>query len=270
MKRLFALPLSLACLVSLSCPIAHADTRPWQDDSTITALFEKEKVSGTFVVYDVSAGRMIGHDRKRAQTRYLPASTFKIPNSLIGLDTGAVKSVDEVLPYGGKPQPVKAWEHDMNLRQAIKISNIPIYQELARRITLERMRTAVKQLDYGNTDIGQTVDQFWLKGPLKISAVEQTLFLAKLAQDQLPFSHEAQEAVREITLLERGDGWELHGKTGWTGRAVPNVGWWVGWVKKGNRIYSFALNLNDDDQGTRLPKREALGKACLKTLGLLE
>jgi beta-lactamase class D len=41
-------------------------------------------------------------------------------------------------------------------------------------------------MDYGNTEIGTAVDTFWLPGPLKISAVEQTRFLAKLAQDALP------------------------------------------------------------------------------------
>jgi beta-lactamase class D len=106
----------------------------WQDSPVIGKLFNSSNVKGTFVLYDPGANRFIGHDRVRAGTRFIPASTFKIPNSLIGLSSGAVKSVDEVLPYGGKPQPIKAWEHDMGLREAIKISNVPIYQELARRI----------------------------------------------------------------------------------------------------------------------------------------
>lgn len=96
----------------------------WEDSPAIDKLFGSFGVKGTFVLYDVGANRITGHDRVRAETRFIPASTFKIPNSLIGLSTGAVKSLDEVLPYGGKPQPVKAWEHDMGLREAIKISNI--------------------------------------------------------------------------------------------------------------------------------------------------
>ncbi len=52
---------------------------------------------------------------------------------------------------------MKEWEHDMGLRDAIKISNVPIYQELARRIGLERMKAGVEKLDYGNKDIGEVV-----------------------------------------------------------------------------------------------------------------
>lgn len=111
--------------------------------------------------------------------RFLPASTFKIPNSLIELSVGAVRSVDEVLPYKGPSQPfVKAWAKDMGRREAISLSNVPIYQELARRIGLDRMRENIVRMDYGNKEVGASVDSFWLSGPLKISAVEQALFLA--------------------------------------------------------------------------------------------
>ena len=85
---------------------------------------------------------MTGSARKPASFPLPP----KVANSLIGLSTGAVRSADEVLPYGGKPQRFKAWEHDMSLRDAIKASNVPVYQELARRIGLERMRANVSRL----------------------------------------------------------------------------------------------------------------------------
>lgn len=48
------------------------------------------------------------------------------------------------------------------------------------------MRANVSRLGYGNAEIGQVVDNFWLVGPLKISAMEQTRFLLRLAQE-LPF-----------------------------------------------------------------------------------
>ncbi|MFA6291027.1 MAG: class D beta-lactamase [Victivallales bacterium] len=236
----------------------------WQDGPELSKLFSTSGVKGTFVLYDVSANRFIGHERFRAETRFIPASTFKIPNSLIGLSTGVVKSVDEVMPYGGKPQPVKAWEHDMGLREAIKISNVPIYKELARRIGLDAMRENFAKIGYGNGEIGTAVDDFWLIGPLKISAVEQAQFLARLAKDELPFPKDIQAKVREIVQLEQGNGWILYGKTGWDSK----IGWWVGWVQKENRIYSFALNIDMPDT-TNAAKRIELGKACLKTLGVL-
>ena len=240
----------------------------WQNSPKIAELFSKAGVQGTFVLYDVSANRLIGHDRVRAETRFIPASTFKIPNSLIGLSVGAVESVTEVLPYGGEPQPFDAWEKDMGLRDAIKISNVPVYQELARRIGLERMRNNVVMMGFGNQEIGTVVDNFWLVGPLKISALEQAQFLARLAQDTLPFSTRDQETVREIVRLEQGDNWTLHGKTGWVNAPNAGVGWWVGWVKKDNRVYAFALTI-DIHQAADAAKRVELGMASLRALGVI-
>lgn len=163
---------------------------------------------------------------------------------------------------------MKDWERDMSLRDAIKISNVPIYQELARRIGLERMREYIGKLDYGNADPGTVVDRFWLDGPLAISAVEQTFFLARLAKDELPLPKEIQAAVRDIARLEGGEGWELFGKTGSALKYSPAIGWWVGWVRKGDRIYTFALNI-DMAGPEEFGKRVDVGRACLKALGLL-
>lgn len=240
----------------------------WKDSAAVGELFKKAGVTGTFVLYDVDAGRFVGHNQARSIVRFVPASTFKIPNSLIGLSVGAVNSVDNVLPYGGKPQPFDAWEKDMGLREAIALSNVPIYQELARRVGLERMRANVSKLGYGNRNIGATVDTFWLKGPLKISAVEQARFLARLAQSKLPICEDVQESVREIVYLEQGDNWQLYGKTGWENAPGRGVGWWVGWVQKDDRVYTFALNI-DIQEASDASKRVAIGKASLEALGML-
>ncbi|PTN38239.1 class D beta-lactamase [Desulfonatronum sp. SC1] len=239
----------------------------WQDSPHVGQLFRDAGVTGTFVLYDVAAEQLVGHNRERAYTQFIPASTFKVANLLIGLSAGAAKDVDEVLPYGGRPQPVKAWEKDMNLREAITLSNIAIYQELARRIGLARMRDAVGAIDYGNGEIGTVIDRFWLVGPLKISAVEQTLFLNRLAQGTLPFPQDKQEAVRDAIQLEQRDHSTLYGKTGWENFPNPGVGWWVGWVSKNGRDYAYALNI-DIREASDATKRVELGKASLKALGV--
>ncbi len=263
MKRVFALFAALA----LSIQVSFAQT--YREAPELKPCFEDAGVAGTFVLFDVAADTMLVWDEARAKQRLTPASTFKIANSLIGLDVGAVKDVDEVLPYGGKPQPRKEWERDMGLREAIKISNVPIYQELARRIGLERMREGVRKLGYGNMEIGNTVDRFWLVGPLAISAVEQTEFLRRLVGGTLPIDSKAQRAVREITLIEKTDVYELHAKAGWfVGPTPPQIGWWVGWIEREKHVYPFALNFdiqNNADADKRIP----LGRACLKALGKL-
>lgn len=258
MKSFFAL-----LLLSLASPVWA-----WQEQPAIAELFQAAGVRGTFVLLDVQDGSLRGHAQARAHTRFIPASTFKLANSLIGLEVGAVKDVEQQLPYGGQPQYLKAWERDMGLREAIKISNVPIYQELARRIGLPVMRAKVRQLDYGNAEIGTQVDNFWLVGPLQISAVEQTRFLARLAQGQLPLRATTQAQVREIARLEQGAGWTLYGKTGVAGSYDPDLGWWVGWVEQGDKLYSFALNIDMPQPDTN-GKRIELGKASLRALGLL-
>lgn len=246
---------------------AASQAAEFRHSGAVTQVFKDAGLNGTFIVYDVSADRYTYHDRKRAETRFIPASTFKIANSLIGLEVGSAANVDEVLPYGGKPQRRKEWEKDMSLRDAIKVSNVPVYQELARRTGLQRMREQLKRIGYGNQQPGTVVDMFWLVGPLKISALEQTRFLARLAQDRLSFSKEAMAAVRDITLVEQTDTYELHAKTGRTG-APHDLGWWVGWVRKDGKIYTFALNADirkEEDGDQRIP----VARASLKALGLL-
>ena len=149
----------------------------------IEEIFSKADINATFVLYDMQKEKLITHNQARAQKRYTPASTFKIANSLIGLETKAVKNIDEQIPYLGPENPfIASWKEDMGLRKAIAISNVPIYQELARRIGLERMKHYLKSFEYGNVNTGEIIDRFWLDGPLEISALEQVHFLKKLVQ----------------------------------------------------------------------------------------
>lgn len=263
------LPQLLAVSIFLLASLQPLSARTCKEIPELAKVFSDNGVAGTFVLFDAATDTMSVSDAVRAKKRFTPASTFKIANSLIGLDVGAVKSVDEILPYGGKPQRLKEWERDMGLRDAIKVSNVPVYQELARRIGIERMREGVKKLGYGNTEIGSIVDRFWLDGPLAISAVEQTEFLDRLVKGSLPLRPDALRAVKEITLLEKTDTYELHAKTGWwVGPTAPQIGWWVGWIERDNKVYPFALNidmLKDEDAAKRIP----LGRECLKALGKL-
>ena len=257
---------SLCALLMLVAPLqclAH-----WTESPDLAEQFRSANVAGTFVVLDARTGEMTGYNEKRASTRFVPASTFKVANTLIGLTIGAVRDVEETVEYGGQPQPVKEWERDMSLREAIAMSNVAIYQTLARRIGLNRMARGVELLDYGNKSIGQAVDRFWLDGPLQISAVEQVGFLAKLANHRLPVSEAAQVQTQDILLRDKGEGVSLWAKSGWQNYPNEGVGWWVGWVNSGGINYPFALNM-DMSSADMGPVREKLTRACLKSLGLL-
>jgi beta-lactamase class D len=245
--------------------IATAGAETIVERPDLEAIFAEQGTLGTFALVDVAAETMTVVNRARAEKRTVPASTFKVANSLIALETGAVRDENEILPYGGKPQPVKEWEHDMGLRDAIRISNVPIYQEVARRIGLARMQSMLDRLDYGNRTIGTVVDRFWLDGPLQISPIEQAHFLARLAKRQLPLSLRTQAIVRDIMRLEERNGATLYGKTGWAVSTKPDIGWLVGWIERGEAVHSFALNI-DMATAQEAPKRMAIVKAMLERL----
>jgi len=261
-------PLTLVALALIALPAAAA-AEPWREEPAVAALFRQAGVEGTFVLLEERSGTLRGSNRPRAEQRFVPASSFKIANALIGLSLGAVSSVDELIPYTGDANPfMREWLEPMGLRGAMTVSNVPLYQELARRIGLPRMREAIVRLGYGNQQIGTNVTTFWLRGPLAISAVEQTRFLSRLAHRTLPFPAEAQRQVAEITQVDGGPGWSLHAKTGWQNAPGAGVGWWVGWVQRGERITPFALNLAMTGAADA-PRREQLGRASLQALGIL-
>jgi beta-lactamase class D len=251
-----------ATIASLAVLPAHADIVERID---LEAVFSAQKVAGTFATFEPTSNRVTLVNAERAKRRYVPASTFKIANSLIALETGAVRDENEIVPYGGKKQPFPAWEKDMSMREAIAASAVPIYQELARRIGLEAYQDWLARLDFGNRATGNNVETFWLDGPLEISAVEQAQFAARLARQELPASARAQNLVRDIARLEQRDGRILYGKTGWRFSSKPQLGWWTGWVEQDGTVTGFSLNI-DMHSAADAAKRVALGRTLLDRL----
>lgn len=233
----------------------------------LAEVFVRHNVVGTFVLHDISNDQLVLVNSDRAAERRFPASTFKIANSLLALETGVIADENEVVPYGGKPQMFKSWERDMSIRDGIKISNVPVFQELASRIGIDRYRKWLAVLQYGNAEIGENVKTFWLKGPLKVSPIEQVRFLSKLAQKKLPLSQRSQAIVTEIIRLERKGTSVLYGKTGWSGASSPETGWFVGWVEGEKGIFTFAMNM-DIVSRQDAKKRKLLTKSLLSRLGV--
>ena len=180
-----------------------------------------------------------------------------------------VRDADEVLPYGGGPVAVPAWAKDMSLREAMPISNVPIFQEVARRVGLPRYRDWLARLDYGNRDPGTVVDRFWLDGPLRISALEEAQFNARLGRMALPASSRAQALVHDITRIDNRDGATLHAKTGWyVQRCHTSIGWWSGWVRRESQVQAFTLNMDMPQMGMA-PLRLEIGRNLLARLAIL-
>ena len=181
--------------------------------------FFAEGTLGTFVGYKVDDYLIIASDKVRSGEAKLPASTFKIPNSLIALETGVVGDPDkDVFKWDGVVRSIEAWNKDHTLRSAIAASAVPVYQEIARRIGQERMQKYVDLFDYGNHDIGGGIDQFWLTGNLRIDPVQQIDFVDRLRRSVLPVSKRSQDLVRDILPVTRVGDAVIRAKSGLLGR----------------------------------------------------
>jgi beta-lactamase class D len=266
--------LFLALLV-LSAP-GHAAA--WREHPSWQSSFAQAGVKGTLLVYDEKADVWHVSDAARARQAFLPASTFKLFNALVALDSGAVRDEFEVIRWDGKVRglkdaPVVEWNRDNSLASGMRYSTVWFYQEVARRAGERRMQQWIDRAGYGNRDIGGGIDTFWLHGALRISAEQQIDFLRRLADDRLPFSPRAQEIVRRISITESAPAYVLHAKTGWGTHAAQNsanddLGWYVGWVEHAGRRWFFAMNIDLPAPGDAA-KRVPLAKQLLAQLGAL-
>lgn len=213
-------------------------------DARLGEGFAQRGLRGVFVAFDSAEGRWLTNDADRAACSYLPASTFKIPNSLISLECGAIADADVVLKWDGKDRGIAAWNHDQNMREAFHNSTVWFYQELARRVGEKRMQTWVSSSGYGNADASGGIDTFWLDGKLRISAIQQIDFLVRLREGTLPFKADHMDLVKTIMVADQRKDWVLRAKTGMTLRVEHPIAWYVGWVETSKGAVYFATNFD--------------------------
>jgi beta-lactamase class D OXA-62 len=230
--------------------------------------FADEGVKGTVVVLDGRTQTYRAYDAARAERRLSPASTYKIFNSLLALESGAIDNEREVIPWDGKPRRMKAWNAALNLRDAFRVSCLPCYQILSHKIPRQYAQAKLDEVGYGNRTIGRAADTYWVDDSLQISAREQVDFLQRLAKGTLPFSARSQDIVRNISIVEANAEYVLHGKTGWFTDKKPDIGWWVGWLERDGNLTMIALNIDiqSDADG---PKRARIVRSVLKDLKLI-
>jgi beta-lactamase class D len=235
--------------------------------------FRELGVEGSILIYDLNNDRTFQHNPPRNETAFLPASTFKILNSLIALETGVITDEISVLTWDGIQRKVPQWNRDLNMREAIKLTAIWFYQVLARRVGHEQMQKWVAQARYGNQKIGDKddIDKFWLEGELRITPQEQIQFLRRLYNNDLPFSERSLSIVKDIMIIEQTPDYTLRGKTGWVGfvgNVTPQIGWYVGYLEKGKDVYFFATNIDIRNQRDPAARIE-LTRRCFQELAVL-
>jgi beta-lactamase class D len=237
------------------------------DSDALATAFAAEGARGTMVIRRLSDGREWVHDAARADSGFLPASTFKIVNAAIALETGLVAGPDEHFPWDGVRRTFDGWNRDHTFASAMQASAVPVYQEVARRIGEERMGGWLSRIGYGNADVGGGIDQFWLRGDLRVSAREQVDFLTRFVRGEAGFSPRTVAAVAGMVLTDSGAGWALHAKTGWAFEV--ELGWWAGWTVNEGETYVFALNMAMPDERMDPPRRIRMGRAALEAVGAL-
>lgn len=202
------------------------------------------------VIYDRSTGKTTRLKPELSAQRKPPCSTFKIYNTLIGLELGYLKGTDDLwYKWDGVHRDIEGWNKDLTLREAFRVSAVPAFQGLARQIGSERMKEYIEKIGYGSQDISAGIDTFWLPRPnakpIMISADEQVALLNRLLEGKLPFSEKNIAVLRDIMQTENTNKGTLYGKTGSGQDSLGqwNLGWYVGFLESGGKTYVFACNI---------------------------
>ncbi len=266
-RNLLLLLITNYTLLIISCTPNNVKT-----DNSLKTYFDQQQVTGTFGLYDNGTGQFLVYNLSRFKdSAYLPASTFKIVNSLIGIETGRIVNEKMVIKWDGVTRAVPEWNKDLGMDSAFKVSAVPYYQEVARRIGKDTMQFWLDSLKYGNKKIGGRVDTFWLDNSLKITADEEMGLVKKLYFGQLPFQKRTQDIVKKLMIQEDNTNYRLCYKTGWGHRENGNaLGWIVGWIEENRHPYFFAMNVEGSPQTDMQSLRLDILKGILKREGFFE
>lgn len=234
MKKIFFASIFICSFFSISA----------QELVDFSQYFKEADLEGGFYLYDLKKKTYKISDKADFVRATSPASTFKILNSLIALEVGAIKDENEVIKWDGEKRWLPVWDKDHDLTEAYKNSTVWFYQELARRIGEKNYNKYLKACDYGNKDISGSLTKFWLGTSLLISPKNQLEFLVKLHEEKLPFSKRTYEITKRIMIREQTADYTLRAKTGWDVSGGKDTGWFVGYVEKQDNVYFFALRVH--------------------------
>jgi beta-lactamase class D len=259
-------------LAIISIGLSSCSMNNVEQDDSFKKYFDENKVNGSFALFDNGRGKFVIYNLKRDTTRMLPASTFKIVNALVALQTGVVTTDSTIIKWDGIQRNIGNWNQDLSLAQAFRYSSVPHFQEIARRIGRDTMQKWIDSLKYGNMKIGPAIDSFWLDNSLRISPDEELGLVKKLYFDQLPFRKGVQKAVRDMMLQEDNSNYAISYKTGWGFNDENHaVGWVVGWIEENRHPYFFVLNIEAADPEADIPAiRLNILNRILKQKGFFE
>lgn len=268
----------ILALILLIGSIQSCSLNNIEEDDSLEKYFKKHNLTGTFGMFDNAQGRFLMYnlDHFRDSLR-LPASTFKIVNSLIGLHTGVVPDTNMVIPWDGVQRFVPAWNRDLTMKEAFQASAVPWFQELARRIGKDTMQYWLDSMGYAEqfkkpVITHQNLDTFWLDNSVKVSGDEQLGLVKRLYFDQLPFQKRAHRLVKDMMIMEDNSNYRLSYKSGWaTSDRGAAIGWLIGWIEENQHLYFFVLQVESPDRNYDMSKvRLEILKDILRQHGFME
>ncbi len=232
---------------------------------------------GCFVLFDKNKNKYTIYNELNSKKEVSPCSTFKIMNSLIGLETKVLSDESTTFKWDSSKNYSNAWSKapditeqlhdDKTLKSAAANDAVWYFQELASRIGKDRMQEYLNKVSYGNNDISGGITQFWLQSTLKISPREQVEMLKKLYNYELPFKKRNVEIVKGLFSSNQNNV-TLFGKTGTGGNNTSYTnGWFVGYIEKGENVYFFATNI-EANNNTSGPKAKEITLKIIKEKNL--
>lgn len=266
MKKQLLVILSLSTLIAVSCK--KESSAIIRDD--FKSYYDQFNITGSFVLYDPQKEQQICYNQNQLIQPFIPASTFKICNSLIGLETGAIADENTVIQWDSITRWVPTWNSNQDLKAAFKNSTVWYYQEMARRVGGEQMKRWLTKSNYGNMDTTGGIDKFWLTGSLRITPLQQIDFLTKFRNYELPFSKRSIDITKKIMVVKDTTNYTLRAKTGWSEQEGMQIGWYVGYVEKGDNVYYFAncVQLKGGATDNFIRSRKEIALMILKELGI--
>lgn len=236
-------------------------------DSQLESIFKSKNIEGTLVLESLNTKKTYIYNEKKAETFLSPASTFKIPHTLIALNEGVI-SADSIILWDKTDKGMTPWNKDQTLESAYKVSCVWCYKEFTLKIGAQKYKEYLEKLNYGNKTIGADVSDFWLDGSLKITPLGQIDFLKKLYKNDLPFKIENINTLKNIMIEEKNTDFTLRAKSGWSTRFEKQSGWYVGYIETKDDVWFFITNIVTNGQKD-LPLRKEITIEALKIKGII-
>ncbi len=265
-----ALSFSLAGQEKQSCNTHRKENIELQLDS----IFKDNP--GTFVLYDLQNDNYQVYNEKLAKEAFPVHSTSKILWSIIGLEENLIAGGEALVKWDSVKYPGKEWwpakwKNDQSVVTALRNSVNWYYSGLLDSMAPAMIEDYLNKLNYQKGFKVDVIHYFGLTYQIRKSAFDQVDFLKHLYLNDFGISEKTYQIIQEGMFREQGNDYALYCKTG-TG-PIPNdsgIGWLVGYVIKGQKVYFFAFHVENPDESMAGKLRSDYSFRILRALGYID